>query len=112
MPMLLTCYYRSPAASQERLAIRDRHIKYILQHRPRIILAGALSDDDGRAIGMFVALATESRGEAEAFIAAEPYRQADLFSHVGIERLTQYIPHDNARFLEEELERERKRLTS
>lgn len=110
MPMLLTCYYRSPDASQRRLAIRDRHIEYILRHKPLIALAGAISDDAGNATGMFIALKTESRSDADAFIAEEPYNRADLFSQICIDRLMQFIPHANARFLEEELERERARL--
>lgn len=110
MPMLLTCYYRSPAAAVERLAIRDRHIEYILRHKEHIALAGAIDDQSGLAVGMFVGLATESRAQADAFMSDEPYNRARLFGSVRIDHLIQFIPHAYERFLEEELLRERDRL--
>ncbi|WP_153141672.1 hypothetical protein [Paraburkholderia agricolaris] len=110
MPVLIACYYRSPLAAQQRLAIRDRHIEYILQHKESIAFAGAICDAQNQPTGMFVALKTDLGSDADDFIVGEPYNRASLFESVRIDRLMQFIPHSNESFLEEELQREKMRL--
>lgn len=109
MPYLISCLYVVDGAKR-RLAIRDTHIEYILKYKEQIALAGAISDDGNAPIGMFVSLNVESRVDAENFIRDEPYNSAGLFATVGIQRLQQFIPHQNEAFLEEELMREKTRL--
>lgn len=110
MSYLITCIYR-PGGEQERMPLRDVHLEYIIENLNRIDYAGALTDDgDHRAIGMFIALATDDRSVALSFMDQEPYTSFGLFESVTYQRLRKFIPNENPRFLNEELVRERQRL--
>lgn len=111
MTILITGRYRDGGA-EDRMAIRDVHLEYIIANLDRIRFAGALAtDDDAGATGMLIAHATDSIEDAKAFMADEPYTKAGLFGEVRYERLRQFIPHPiEPDFLREELVRERRRL--
>ena len=113
MTIVITCTYRSGGADA-RLAIRDRHLEYVIAHLPGIRFAGALaSDDDRDATGMLIALATDDLERAHRFMDREPYHRDGLFAEVRYARLRQFIPHPTSPdFLEEELVRERRRLAA
>lgn len=109
MPYLISCFYVVDGAKR-RLAIRDVHIEYILKFKEKIALARAIAGDDNAAIGMFISLNVETKDDAENFIRDEPYNDAGLFATIEIQRLHQFIPHQNEAFLDEELMREKRRL--
>jgi uncharacterized protein YciI len=100
MPLIVRCLYR-PGGAEERLAIRDIHLEYMIHHRDRLEQGGALLARDGATvIGMFVTLKGCDPTDAEAFLAAEPYTRAGLFATTTIETLDRFVPHDDPRFLE------------
>ncbi|HMN82657.1 MAG TPA: YciI family protein [Burkholderiaceae bacterium] len=111
MTWLITARYR-PAGAEARLAIRDQHLDYLLAHTARLRYGGALLSDDEppRVTGMFIAIDAASRDDAGRFIEQEPYHRAGLFASVTLERLNQFVPNDDPRFLANELRRERERL--
>jgi len=111
MTIVITCTYRAGGADA-RLAIRDRHLEYIIANLADIRYAGALaSEDDREATGMLIAHAAEDIETAQRFMEQEPYRSHGFFTDIRYARLRQFIPHPTTPdFLQEELGRERLRL--
>ena len=106
MAYLVHCLYRD-GGDRDRLAIRADHLRHMLHWLPRTVFGSALFDDRRqRAIGMVVAVDVETREEAEAFIAAEPYNRAGLFGAVEITQLKVMTPPYTPDRLEQELARE------
>ncbi|MGH8806553.1 MAG: YciI family protein [Noviherbaspirillum sp.] len=105
MPYIVRCYYR-PGAAEERFAIRASHIEYIISKTAEIVLAGGVCDDHGMPIGLFFALNVATCAAAQALIESEPYFSKGLFDRVEMEKLLQFVPHQNPNFLHEELARE------
>lgn len=106
MPFLIRCLYR-PGGAAARLPIRASHIEYMLSALPETVSGGALLDDHGGAIGMFVLLNTEQRKSAERFIGDEPYSAAGLFETIEITDAKIMTPEPSPGFLLAELERQR-----
>jgi len=79
---LLICRDK-PGAIEIRKANRDAHLAYA-KDSGIVALAGPMLDDDGGMIGSMIALDVETRAEAEAFAAADPYARAGLFQSVEI----------------------------
>lgn len=98
MSTIARCLYR-PGGAEERFKVRAVHIAYMLRHRAIIASGGALLDEDGRAIGMFLHLRLDF-GAAAVFLDDEPYQRAGLFRERTLERFDQFIPHDDPQFLE------------
>lgn len=73
MPFMVEANDRpNSAALRER--IRPAHIAYLESNLDKLIAAGAKMADDGvTAIGSLYLIATDSREEAEAFVAADPF---------------------------------------
>lgn len=113
MAWLVTAHY-GPGGAQARLAIRDRHLAYLISLGPCLLYGGALLDgsEPSRVTGMFIALDCADRAELDAVLRAEPYHAAGLFESVAIARLQQFVPHADPDFLVNELARERTRLTA
>ncbi len=99
MSILVRCHYRLGGA-QERLGIRDVHLRFMIAGRPAIQAGGALVGPDGEASGMFLLLACDSVAEAEAFLELEPYTAAGLFSSRSFEQARRFIPSDTPDLLE------------
>lgn len=79
--------FDKPAALPLRLAVSDKHLAYLEQNKELLIACGAKLDDDGdNADGGIYLVDMESRAEAEAFIAADPFFQAGLFREVRVIR--------------------------
>lgn len=72
-----------PNHLEVRKANRDAHLAY-LKESP-VVFAGPFLGDDGESmVGSLIVLDLEDRGAAEAWAAADPYAQADLFERVDI----------------------------
>ncbi|WP_186388842.1 YciI family protein [Stappia sp. TSB10P1A] len=86
MPWMIETYDR-PGSGDLRLRLRPAHLEYLEANRHLLLACGAKLDDNGEAAsGGLYLLAVESRAEAEAFIAADPFHTGDLFERVFVTR--------------------------
>ena len=70
-----------------RMAHRNAHLDFLEENKHLLLACGAKLHDDGTDIGGGVYIvALETREEAEAFIAADPFSKADLFRKVSVTR--------------------------
>jgi uncharacterized protein YciI len=70
-----------------RQKVRPDHLAYVEANVHRLLAAGAkLSDDGATALGTLYLIDTDERGEAEAFVAADPYSKAGVFGTVTVTR--------------------------
>ena len=99
MPIALDCRYR-PRGAEDRLAIRDVHLKYMIAKRDAVLSGGASMSGES-IIGMYVLLATDEPEQADAFLANEPYTQAGLFSEIRRTVYRDFIPEPYEGFLAE-----------
>ena len=81
MPFALICRDK-PGALEIRKANRDAHLAYAAEHP--ILLGGPMLDEAGAMTGSLLILDVETRAEAEAFAANDPYARAGLFESVEI----------------------------
>ena len=66
---------------------RAEHLEYLNKNLHKLLAGGALIDDDGTGgHGGVIILETDSREEAENFIANDPFSRAGLFDHVSVTR--------------------------
>lgn len=86
MPYVIETWDK-PDSSAIRAAARVEHLAYLDRHASRLIACGAKIDDDGKDLGGGIyVLDTESRAEAEKFIAEDPFTTAGLFDRIQIVR--------------------------
>ena len=81
-----------------RQAKTPEHLAYLDRHKHAIVLAGALlTDDAGKRVGSITEINVKDRAAADAFVAAEPFRNAGLYRSIKISRMRkgQWFP-DNA----------------
>lgn len=79
--------FDKPGALPLRLAIRDKHLAYLEENKALLIACGAKLDDDGEnADGGIYLVDVETRAQAQSFITADPFYQADLFREVRVIR--------------------------
>ncbi|SLN76256.1 YciI family protein [Oceanibacterium hippocampi] len=70
-----------------RTKVRDVHLAYLDKHKAKLLAAGALTADNGTGgEGGVIIYDTEDRAEAEAFIAGDPFTEAELFESVTVKR--------------------------
>lgn len=89
---------REDGAAAIRQAKTPEHLAYLDRHKHAIVLAGALlTDDAGKRVGSVSVINVKDRAAAEAFVAAEPFRNAGLYRSIKISRMRkgQWYP-DNA----------------
>lgn len=86
MPYMIETFDK-PGTLDLRAATRDAHLAFLAEHAPLLLACGAKLDDKGNTAGggLYV-VALDSRAEAEAFIAADPFFKAGLFERVVIQR--------------------------
>ena len=66
---------------------RQAHVGYLEANNHLLLACGAKLNDDGSGAGGGVYIVdTETREEAEGFIAGDPFSKADLFKNVSIVR--------------------------
>jgi len=76
-----------PGAAELRRATRPAHLAYLAPFASRILAAGGFLSDDGEiADGGIILFDTDSRAEAEALVANDPFTQAGVFAEVEIRR--------------------------
>ncbi|MCB0933441.1 MAG: YciI family protein [Mycobacterium sp.] len=77
--------------NQEREHIRKEalsdHLRFLAAHASKLIACGSKKKDDGSDLGGGIYIIdVDHRSDAEAFIAQDPYKLADLFERVEIIR--------------------------
>lgn len=76
-----------PDSLELRLRVRPQHIAFLEENAHRLLGAGAkLSDDGETMLGTIYIVDTESREEAERFVAEDPFSKAGLPSRVVVTR--------------------------
>jgi uncharacterized protein YciI len=96
-----------PGSVELRRRTRAAHLEYMIAAQDRIAFGGPLLDDGGVSVGSVFAMHFGSRGEAEAWLAGEPYTAAGLFDRVTIVPMRAMVPEPRPGFLAAELRRER-----
>ena len=77
----------NPGREHVRDSLRQKHLEWLEGHVDKVIAGGALMNDDGSSvIGGLMLVDIDSREEAEAFIADDPFTASDLFARVDIIR--------------------------
>jgi uncharacterized protein YciI len=86
MPYIIETFDK-PDHQWLRQQTRSAHLDFLTEHADLLLACGAKLDDDGKDLGggLYV-VALESRAEAEALIAKDPFAQAKLFDRVLITR--------------------------
>ena len=89
-------YFRcldKPNATELRMANRDAHLAYLEQFEDKIVAVGPIQNDaqDGM-IGSLLIMNFDTRDEADAFAAGDPYAKAGLFESVDIAPWKQVYP--------------------
>lgn len=88
--------------------LRGDHYAFLVAERHRIRFGGpARGTEGGRPETMIIVVEADDRGDAEAWIAREPYNANGGFSHVAVRFWTQVIPEPEAGALELTLAGER-----
>lgn len=86
MPYMIRTYDK-PDAAELRAAHRAAHLEYLRGYTARILAAGGFLNDDGSVgKGGMIVLDTDSRAEAEALVANDPFTLAGVFEKVEIQR--------------------------
>ncbi len=76
-----------PNSLQVRMDHRADHVAYLDATVDKLLAAGGLIEDDGSGgSGGVILLDVETRAEAEAFVANDPFTKAELFESVTITR--------------------------
>ncbi|MGO2240653.1 MAG: YciI family protein [Halomonas sp.] len=96
MPFLIETFDK-PDHQALRLEVRQAHLEYLDANVTLLLACGAkLSDDGTTASGGLYLVDLESREEAERFIKADPFHEAELFAEVNIVRWRQaYLNRQN-----------------
>jgi uncharacterized protein YciI len=74
-----------PGTLEKRARLRPGHLEFLDRNAKLLIACGAKLDDAGNpAGGGLYVVDVETRAEAEAFIASDPFHQGGLFERVNI----------------------------
>jgi hypothetical protein len=86
MPYFIETFDK-PDHQQVRLDNRAEHLAFLEENKALLLACGAkLADDGDAATGGVYLVDVETRAEAEAFIAKDPFTKVDLFAEVKIAR--------------------------
>ena len=86
MPYIIETFDK-PGHEQVRKDHRPSHLVFLEQQKALLLACGAKLNDDGSdAGGGLYVVDVETRTEAEAFIAADPFSRAELFQTINITR--------------------------
>jgi uncharacterized protein len=82
----------SRVAAPHFAAMREKglqpHLDYLKSQKNILVLSGATLADDGKdIIGSLLIVNVNSRAEAKAFVDADPFQQAGMFTNVTIMRM-------------------------
>lgn len=86
MPYLVETWDK-PGSIELRQRVRPEHIAFLEGNVKRVLAAGAkLSDDGETMLGSFYIVDVETRAEAEAFVAEDPFTRHGLPGRIEITR--------------------------
>ncbi|CAM4113575.1 YciI family protein [Bordetella tumulicola] len=86
MPYIIETFDR-PGHQALRQLHRAAHLDYLDANKQLLLACGAKLQDDGQdAGGGLYVVDLDTREQAEAFIAADPFAKADLFERITITR--------------------------
>lgn len=106
MPFQIYCL-DDPEKPGLRQRVRATHLRYMIEHKDRILFGGPLKERPGGAsIGSAFVLDYDTREEVDGFLASEPYCRAGLFGTVLVHPVAIMVPERRPGFLDEELTRE------
>jgi uncharacterized protein YciI len=112
MAFSIICLDR-PDTKALRAKTRLAHMEYIDGFRKKIVMGGALLDDDGETrTGMVLAIDLPDRKSVEQFMAAEPYNKAGIFETVMIRKVHKIFPETDPAVFDDMLKAERKRAAT
>jgi uncharacterized protein YciI len=86
MPFLIETF-DNPDREHLRKEVLSEHLRFLAAHAPKLIACGSKKKDDGSDLGGGIYIVdVDNRGDAEAFIAQDPYMLAGLFERIEIIR--------------------------
>ncbi len=89
-----------PGAEAKRAELRMEHLHYLDRTKDQLLACGAkLDESTGHPKGGVYLVDVETREEAEAYIAGDPFTKADLFEKIQIEQWRKAFL-DRERFVE------------
>lgn len=92
MAFILECLDK-PGSLDLRMANRPAHLGYIEGQIDKVVVAGPIFAEDGKTpIGSLLIMDFDTKAEAEAFAAEDPYAKAGLFGSVTIRPWRKVFP--------------------
>ena len=84
---MLFCVIRhdKPDSLDLRLSERPKHLEYLKVVLDKITYGGALRDIEGKQIGSILIIDVADKAAADAFAAADPYSETDLFAETIVQ---------------------------
>ena len=97
MPVLYAIHCRdAEGALPTRLSLYEAHKAHLAAAEVHIVISGPLLAEDGETmIGSLFVIEAENRAAAEAFVAADPFRQGGVWAEVSLTRF--HMRLDNRR---------------
>jgi uncharacterized protein YciI len=87
MPLYVLFCVDKPGALNVRMGAREAHLAYVRGFGDKLRLGGPMLDDNGDMAGSLIIMEAETRAEAEALNAGDPYTLAGLWERVDIKVL-------------------------
>ena len=92
MPFMIYCL-DNPGHAHVRADNRAAHLDYLKKWSDKLIAAGPLLTDDGSGmVGSLILMDFKDRGEADDFLAGDPYGKAALFASVSVRPWKKVLP--------------------
>jgi uncharacterized protein YciI len=92
MPYMIYCLDK-PGHAHVRADNRAAHLDYLKKWTDKLIAAGPLLTDDGSGmVGSLILMDLKDRGEADTFLAGDPYGKAGLFASVTVRSWKKVLP--------------------
>ena len=92
MPFMIYCLDK-PGHAHVRADNRAAHLDYLKKWSDKLIAAGPLLTDDGSGmVGSLILMDFKDRGEADDFLAGDPYGKAALFASVSVRPWKKVLP--------------------
>ncbi len=90
MAYLVTCTDKKNSLDL-RLSTREEHIKYLMEIKDMLILAGPILDKNNKPCGTVLVLGYEDLNEVKSFLENDPYSKARLFQKIEITRFKKVL---------------------
>ena len=86
--------YDGPNMLEKRMEVRPRHLEGMSRLSEHIICAGGLLDEEGKMKGSALIMDFGSRGELDAYLAAEPYVLEKVWEKIEVEPMSVFIANE------------------